>query len=91
MDRYRTCGGSATLQTGPAFAQPRRRGIANGETTTRLAGDLELPRQPGQTLRPHGPPNRDGTTPMDLVSRTPWEADDRSQSAGAAKPPAPPG
>jgi transposase-like protein len=92
--RCRACDGYFTLLTGTAFAKTRQtasalvlliRGIANGESTARLARELALSRQQLGTLRKRVMTNLNDTAPTELMEGIAFEADEVYQNAGEQK------
>jgi transposase-like protein len=92
--RCRDCDGYYTLLTGTAFEKTRQspatlvlllRGITKGESTARLARELDLSRKQMHTLRQRLQTNLDQTVPTDLMEGTTFEADEIYQNAGEKK------
>jgi hypothetical protein len=90
-DRCRAGEGYATLLTGPAFEKTRqrpatlvlrRRGMAKGGPTARLAREVGLSRKQLHPLRPRLPTHLHDTAPTDGMTGTAFEADARDQRAG---------
>jgi transposase-like protein len=89
--RCRDCDGYYTLLTGTAFEKTRQRpatlvlllrGITKGESTARLARELQLSRKQMHTLRHRVQRNLNDTAPTDLMQGTTFEADELYQNAG---------
>jgi transposase-like protein len=96
--RCRDCDGYYTLLTGTAFEKTRQspttlvlllRGIAKGESTARLARELDLSRKQLHTLRRRVQTNLNDTAPTNLMEGTTFEADELYQNAGEKKYSAP--
>ncbi len=80
--------------TRTAFAKTRQtatalvlliRGIAKGESTARLARELQLSRQQLGTLRKRVMHNLNESAPTELMQGTAFEADEVYQNAGEKK------
>ena len=89
--RCRVCGGYYTLLTNTVFEKTRQRpatlvlllrGMAKGEPTARLARELGMSRKPRHTLRQRVQTNLHNTAPVDVMTGTAFEADERYQNAG---------
>ena len=89
--RCRACDGYDTLLTGTVFEKTRqrpatlvlrRRGLAKGEPTARLARELGLSRKQLHTLRQRIQANLHDTMPTDVMTGTAFEADELYQNAG---------
>jgi transposase-like protein len=89
--RCKECDRYYTVLTGTVFAKTHQppqklvlllRGIAQGETTARLARELGLSYKQAQTLRHRVQNNLYATLPTDLMTDTVFEADELYQNAG---------
>jgi transposase-like protein len=89
--RCRACDGYYTLLTNTVFAKTRQRpatlvlllhGMAKGEPTARLARELGMSRKPRHTLRRRVQTNLNHTAPVEVMTGTAFEADERYQNAG---------
>jgi transposase-like protein len=96
--RCRACDGYSTLLTGTVFEQTRqrpatlvlrRRGMAKGEPTARLARERGLSRTQLHTLRQRLQGNLNTTAPTDVMRGTAFEADELYHKAGEKKPASP--
>ena len=96
--RCRDCDGYYTLLTGTAFEKTRQwpatlvlflRGVAKGESTARLARELEISRKQLHTLRQRVQTNLNSTAPTALMAGTTFEADELYQNAGEKQDAAP--
>lgn len=92
--RCRQCDGYYTLLTHTCFAKTRQlpstlvlllRGIAKGESTARLARELQIERKHLIDLRHRIQANVFDTLPTDLLTGSQFEADERYQNAGEKK------
>ncbi len=92
--RCRECAGYYTLLSGTAFEGSRQRpatlvlllrGITKGESTARLARELQLSRQTVHTLRQRLQSNLNDTAPTDLMDGQTFEVDEIYQNAGEKK------
>jgi transposase-like protein len=92
--RCRACAKYYTLLSGTAFEGSRQRpatlvlllrGIAKGESTARLARELQLSRQTVHTLRQRIQSNLNHTAPTDLMEGQTFEVDELYQNAGEKK------
>jgi transposase-like protein len=90
----RACDGYDALLTGTVFAKTRQRpatmvlllrGIAQGESTARLARELGLSRRQLHTLRQRVQAHVNATAPTDAMAGTAFEADELCQNAGEQK------
>ncbi len=95
--RCKQCDRYYTILTGTVFAKTHQppqklvlllRGIAQGETTARLARELDLSSKQAQTLRHRVQNNLYATLPTDLMADTVFEADELYQNAGETRDPA---
>lgn len=95
--RCRDCTGYYTLLSGTAFEGSRQRpatlvlllrGITKGESTARLARELQLSRQTVHTLRHRLQANLNDHAPTDLMQGQTFEVDEIYQNAGEKKYPA---
>jgi hypothetical protein len=89
--RCKQCDRYYTILTGTVFAKTHQppqklvllwRGIAQGETTARLARELGLSYKQAQTLRHRVQNNLYRTLPSGLIADTVFEADELYQNAG---------
>jgi transposase-like protein len=89
--RCQQCDRYYTILTGTAFAKTRQtpqklvlllRGIAKGESTARLARELDLCYKQAHTLRHRVQNNLYETLPTGLMADTAFEADELYQNAG---------
>jgi len=89
--RCRSCDGYYTLLTGTVFEATRQRpatlvlllrGIAKGESTARLARELQLSRQTVHTLRQRIQTNLSDNAPTDSIDGQTFEVDEVYQNAG---------
>jgi transposase-like protein len=96
--RCRACDGYSTLLTNTVFANTRqrpatlvllRRGMATGEPTARVARELGMSRKPLHTWRQRVQTHLHHTAPVEVMTGTAFEADDRYQHAGDNKHPPP--
>ena len=96
LPAYRCCGcdGYYTLLTGTVFQKTRQRpatlvlalrGITKGESTARLARELDMSRKQLHTLRQRVQANLNGTAPTGFMTGTTFEADELYQNAGERK------
>jgi transposase-like protein len=94
--RCRSCDGYYTLVSNTVFAGTRQRpatvimilrGIAKGESTARLARELNLDRKRLGEIRQQIQTNLYETLPTDILSGTAFEADELYQNAGEKKYP----
>jgi transposase-like protein len=94
--RCRACDGYYTLLTNTVFEKTRQppatlvlllRGIAKGEPTARLAGELGTSRKQLHTLRPRVQTNMNDTAPIAVMTGTTFDADELYQNAGEKKYP----
>src|SRR6266487_1314813 len=92
--RCRVCQRTYTILTGSVFAKTRQRpativlllrGIAKGESTARLARELDLDRKRLGELRQQIQTNLYDTLPGELMTGTAFEADELYQNAGGKK------
>ena len=92
--RCRECGHYYTLLSGTAFEGSRQRpatlvlllrGITKGESTARLARELQLSRQTVHTLRQRIQTNLNDTAPTDMMEGQTFEVDELYQNAGEKK------
>jgi transposase-like protein len=92
--RCRDCQRTYTLLTGTVFEKTRQRpativlllrGIAKGESTARLARELNLDRKRVGELRQHIQTNLYDTLPAEVMTGTAFEADELYQNAGEKK------
>jgi transposase-like protein len=92
--RCRTCDGYYTLVSNTVFAGTRQRpatvimilrGIAKGESTARLARELNLDRKRLGEIRQQIQTNLYETLPTDILPGTAFEADELYQNAGEKK------
>lgn len=92
--RCRACDGYYTLLTGTVFEATRQRpatlvlllrGIAKGESTARLARELQLSRQTVHTLRQRIQTNVNDNAPTDPMDGQTFEVDEVYQNAGEKK------
>jgi transposase-like protein len=92
--RCRVCAGYYTLLSGTAFEGSRQRpatlvlllrGVAKGESTARLARELDLSRQTVHTLRQRLQTNLNDTAPIGLMDGQTFEVDELYQNAGEKK------
>lgn len=92
--RCRSCDGYYTLLSGTAFEGSRKRpavlvlllrGISKGESTARLARELELSRQTVHTLRQRLQANLNDSAPTELMQGTAFEVDEVYLNAGEKK------
>ena len=97
--RCKGCDRYYTALTGTIFAKTRQppstlvlllRGIAKGETTARLARELDISRKQMHTLRGRVQNNLYETLPTDVLDEPVFEADELYQNAGEKRA-APPG
>lgn len=93
--RCQQCDRYYTVLTGTVFAKTHQpppklvlllRGIAQGETTARLARELGLCYKQAQTLRQRVQNNLYETLPSGLLADTAFEADELYQNAGEKRP-----
>ena len=100
--RCKGCDRYYTALTGTAFEKTRQRpstlvvllrGIAKGETTARLARELDISRKQTHTLRGRVQNNLYETLPTDVLDEPALEADELYQNAGEKRsaPRRPPG
>jgi transposase-like protein len=89
--RCRVCDGYYTLLSGTVFEGSRKRpavlvlllrGIAKGESTARLARELQLSRQTVHTRRQQIQANLNDSAPTDMMDGTTFEVDELYQNAG---------
>jgi transposase-like protein len=89
--RCRVCDGYYTLLSGTVFEGSRKRpavlvlllrGIAKGESTARLARELQLSRQTVHTRRQQIQANLNDSAPTDMMDGTMFEVDELYQNAG---------
>jgi hypothetical protein len=89
--RCRVCDGYYTLLSGTIFEGSRKRpavlvlllrGIAKGESTARLARELQLSRQTVHTRRQQIQANLNDSAPTDMMDGTTFEVDELYQNAG---------
>lgn len=89
--RCHSCDGYYTLLTETVFKKTRQRpatlvlllrGIAQGETTSRLSRELGMSYNQVMTLRQRVQDNTNETAPMDLMEGTHFESDEVYQNAG---------
>jgi transposase len=94
--RCRVCQRTYTILTGTVFAKTRQRpatilmllrGFAKGESTARLARELDLDRKRLGELRQQIQTNLYDTLPGELMSGTAFEADELYQNAGKKSTP----
>jgi len=92
--RCRDCQRTYTLLTGTVFEKTRQRpativlllrGIAKGESTARLARELNLDRKRVGELRQQIQTNLYDTLPAEVMTGTAFEADELYQNAGEKK------
>jgi transposase-like protein len=92
--RCRACQRTYTLLTGTVFEKTRQRpakivlllrGIAKGESTARLARELEIGRKRLGTLRHQIQTNLYDSLPAEVMNGTAFEADELYQNAGEKK------
>jgi transposase-like protein len=92
--RCRDCDGYYTLLTGTVFEKTRQspatlvrllRGITKGESTARLARELQLSRQTVHTLRQRLQSNLNDNAPTDVMAGQTFEVDELYQNAGEKK------
>ena len=92
--RCRVCAKYYTLLSSTAFEGSRQRpatlvlllrGIAKGESTARLAHELQLSRQTVHTLRQRIQTNLNDTAPTDMMEGQTFEVDELYQNAGEKK------
>jgi len=92
--RCRDCDGSYTILTGTAFGKTQQapsplvllvRGVAKGEPTARRARELGRSCQTVHTLRQRVQDNVNETAPLEPLTGTAFEADERYQNAGGKK------
>ena len=90
-ERCRVCDGYYTLLSGTIFEGSRKRpavlvlllrGIAKGESTARLARELQLSRQTVHTRRQQIQANLNDSAPTDMMDGTTFEVDELYQNAG---------
>ena len=90
----RACDGYYTLLTNTVFAKTRQRpatlvlllrGMAKGEPTARVARELGMSRKQLHTLRQRVQTNLNNTAPVEVMTGTAFEADERYQNAGEKK------
>ena len=95
--RCQACDRYYTLLSGTIFAKTRQspphlvlllRGVAKGESTARLARELELSRKQAQTLRLRVQQNLYARQPQGVLPGGAFEADELYQNAGEKKHPA---
>jgi transposase-like protein len=89
--RCRACDGYYTLLSRTIFEGSRKRpavlvlllrGISKGESTARLARELQLSRQTVHTLRQRIQANLNDTAPTETMDGTTFEVDELYQNAG---------
>ena len=92
--RCQACDRYYTLLSGTIFAKTRQsparlvlllRGVAKGESTARLARELELSRKQAHTLRQRVQRNLYDQQPQGVLSGQVFEADELYQNAGEKK------
>ena len=92
--RCRACDGYYTLLSGTAFEGSRQRpatlvlllrGITKGESTARLARELQLSRQTVHTLRQRIQSNLNDNAPTNVMQGQTFEVDELYQNAGEKK------
>ena len=92
--RCRDCQRTYTILTGTMFAKTRQRpativlllrGIAKGESTARLARELDIDRKRLGELRQQLQTNLYDTLPGEVMTGTAFEADELYQNAGEKK------
>jgi transposase-like protein len=95
--RCQACDRYYTLLSGTIFAKTRQspahlvlllRGVAKGESTARLARELELSRKQAHTLRQRVQQNLYNQQPKEVLRGRVFEADELYQNAGEKKHPA---
>jgi transposase-like protein len=95
--RCQACDRYYTLLSGTIFAKTRQsparlvlllRGVAKGESTARLARELELSRKQAHTLRQRVQRNLYHQRPQGVLAGQVFEADELYQNAGEKKHPA---
>ncbi len=96
--RCRACDGYYTLLSGTAFEGSRQRpatlvlllrGVTKGESTARLARELQLSRQTVHTLRQRLQTNANNTAPTGVMDGQTFEVDELYQNAGEKSTPHP--
>jgi transposase-like protein len=96
--RCRACDGYYTLLSGTVFEGSRKRpavlvlllrGIAKGESTARLARELQLSRQTVHTRRHQVQANLNDNAPTDRMDGMTFEVDELYQNAGEKRWPSP--
>jgi transposase-like protein len=92
--RCRACDGYYTLLSGTAFEGSRQRpatlvlllrGVTKGESTARLARELQLSRQTVHTLRQRLQTNVNESAPTGVMDGQTFEVDELYQNAGEKK------
>jgi transposase-like protein len=92
--RCRTCDGYYTLLSGTAFEGSRQhpatlvlllRGVTKGESTARLARELQLSRQTVHTLRQRLQTNVNESAPTEKMDGQTFEVDELYHNAGGKK------
>ena len=90
-ERCRVCDGYYTLLSGSTFEGIRKRpavlvlllrGISKGESTARLARELQLSRQTMHTRRQQIQANLNESAPTEMMEGTTFEVDELYQNAG---------